>query len=69
MLIPIATAVRNAGFQGEPLWNQDRPFELAFLLLALIGLLTASEGVHRILAPVMLTLFLTMVVLTSLRPG
>jgi hypothetical protein len=69
VLIPVATAVRNAGFQGDALWNQDRPFELAFFLLALIGLLTASERVHRILPFVMLALFVTMVVLTSLRPG
>jgi hypothetical protein len=68
-LIPVTTAVRNAGFQADPLWNQDRPFELAFLLLALAGLLTASERVHRILPVAMLTLFLAMVVLTSLRPG
>jgi hypothetical protein len=69
VLIPIATVVRNAGFQGDPLWNQDRPFELGFFLLALSGLLTASERWHRILPVVMLTLFITMVVLTSLRPG
>ena len=69
VLIPLATAARNAGFQGDGLWNQDRPFELAFFLLALTGLLTARERVHRILPVVMLALFITMVVLTSLRPG
>jgi hypothetical protein len=68
-LIPVATAVRNAGFQGDPFWNQDRPFELAFFLTALVGALTASERVHRVLSLVMLTLFTLMVVLTSLRPG
>jgi hypothetical protein len=68
-LIPVATAVRNAGFQGDALWNQDRPFELAFFLMALAGALTASERVHRVLPAVMLVLFLVMVVLTSLRPG
>jgi hypothetical protein len=69
VLIPVATAVRNAGFQGDALWNQDRPFELAFFLLALVSLLTARERVHRILPFAMLALFITMVVLTSLRPG
>ncbi|WP_420129893.1 hypothetical protein [Longimicrobium sp.] len=69
VLIPIVTAVRNIGFQGAEFWNQDRPFELAFFLVALVGLVTASERVHRILPPVMLTLFIAMVVLTSLRPG
>lgn len=69
VLIPVATAVRNAGFQGDALWNQDRPFELAFFLLALVGLLTARERVHRILPFAMLALFIVMVVLTSLRPG
>ena len=68
-LIPVATAVRNAGFQGDPLWNQDRPFELTFVLVALAGALTASERVHRILPGMMLVLFIAMVVLTSLRPG
>ena len=43
--------------------------ELPFLLLALTGLLTASERVHRILPLAMLALFMAMVVLTSLRPG
>jgi hypothetical protein len=65
----VATAVRNAGFQGDALWNQDRPFELAFFLVALAGALTARERVHRVLPLVMLVLFLVMVVLTSLRPG
>ena len=69
VLIPIATSIRNAGFQGDPLWNQDRPFELAFFLLALTGLFTASERVHRILPLAMLAFFIAMVVLTSLRPG
>lgn len=68
-LIPVATAVRNAGFQGDALWNQDRPFELAFCLVALTGALTASERVHRVLPFTMLGLFVLMVVLTSLRPG
>jgi hypothetical protein len=68
-LIPVATAVRNAGFQGDALWNQDRPFELAFFLIALAGALTASERVHRVIPMAMLALFVVMVVLTSLRPG
>lgn len=68
-LIPVATALRNAGFQGEPLWNQDRPFEAAFLLIVLAGLATANERVHRLLPFAMLGLFTVMVVLTSLRPG
>jgi hypothetical protein len=68
-LIPLATALRNAGFQGETFWNQDRPFEAAFLLIALAGLGTASERVHRLLPFAMLGLFTAMVVLTSLRPG
>jgi hypothetical protein len=67
--IPVATAVRNAGFQGDALWNQDRPFELAFFLVSLTGALTASERVHRVIPVVMLALFVVMVVLTSLRPG
>lgn len=67
--IPVATAVRNAGVQGDALWNQDRPFELAFFLIALAGALTGSERVHRILPFAMLALFLVMVVVTGLRPG
>ncbi len=68
-LVPLTTAVRNAGFQGDAIWNQDRPFELAFFLVALVGLLTAREGVHRVIPIAMLGLFTVMVVLTSLRPG
>jgi fumarate reductase subunit D len=68
-LIPVTTAIRNAGFQGDALWNQDRPFEAAFFLVALTGALTASERVHRILPFAMLALFALMVVLTSLKPG
>lgn len=68
-MIPVATAARNAGFQGAALWNQDRPFELAFFVLALVGALTASERVHRVLPFAMIALFLVMVVLTSLQPG
>lgn len=68
-LIPVATAVRNAGFQGDPFWNADRPFEAVFLLIALAGALTGSERVHRVIPFAMLALFTVMVVLTSLRPG
>lgn len=68
-LVPVATAVRNAGFQGDAFWNQDRPFELAFFVMALAGTVTASERVHRLLPFGMIGLFLLMVVLTSLRPG
>lgn len=68
-LIPVVTALRNIGFQDAGFWNQDRPFELAFFLVALLGALTARERVHRILPIIMLTLFVLMVVLTSLRPG
>ncbi len=68
-LIPVSTALRNTVFQGERLWNQDRPFELAFFLIALVGALTARERVHRVLPLVMIGMFVLMVVLTSLRPG
>lgn len=68
-LVPLTTAVRNAGFQGDVLWNQDRPFELAFFLIALAGALTARERVHRVIPFAMLGLFVLMVVLTGLRPG
>lgn len=68
-LVPVATAVRNTVFQDAPFWNQDRPFELAFLLACVAGLATASERVHRVLPFAMLVLFIAMVVLTSLRPG
>lgn len=68
-LVPVVTAVRNTGFQDAPFWNQDRPFELAFLLLAVAGAVTASERVHRVLPFLMLALFTAMVVLTSLKPG
>jgi hypothetical protein len=68
-LIPLSTALRNTVFQGETLWNQDRPFELAFFLIALVGALTARERVHRVLPFVMIGMFVVMVSLTSLRPG
>jgi hypothetical protein len=68
-LVPVTTALRNVVFQREPFWNQDRPFEIAFFLLALVGVLTASQRVHRVLPFVMFTLFVVMVVLTGLRPG
>lgn len=68
-LIPIVTAVRNAGFQDEPFWNEDRPFEIVFFVIALAGALTASERVHRVLPFVMIGAFLVMVVVTSLQPG
>jgi fumarate reductase subunit D len=68
-LVPVTTALRNVMFQGERFWNQDRPFELAFLAVALVGAVTARERVHRVLPFVMLGFFMVMVVLTSLRPG
>jgi len=68
-VIPVATAVRNVGVQGEPFWNQDRPFEAAFFALMLVGAITARERVHRLLPAAVLALFGVMVVLTSLQPG
>lgn len=68
-MVPVATAVRNAVFQGNAFWNQDRPFELAIFLVALAGAFTASERVHRVLPFLMMGVFVVMVVLTSLRPG
>lgn len=68
-LVPVVTAVRNIVFQDEGLWNQDRPFELAFFVLMVVGVATASPRVHRVLPFGMLVLFVTMVVLTSLSPG
>jgi hypothetical protein len=68
-LVPVVTAARNIGFQGEPFWNADRPFELAFFLLMLPGAFTADERVHRVLPALALSLFTAMVVLTSLQPG
>ena len=68
-LVPVTTALRNVVFQREPFWNQDRPFEIAFFVLALVGALTASERVPRVLPFVMFSLFVVMVVLTGLRPG
>jgi fumarate reductase subunit D len=67
--VPVATIIRNTAVQGEPFWNQDRPFELVFLVMMLVGALTASERVHRILPLVVLALFTAMVVLTGLQPG
>jgi fumarate reductase subunit D len=67
--IPVTTAIRNVAVQGEPFWNQDRPFELVFFLMMLTGALTGRERVHRILPLLVLTLFVVMVVLTGLQPG
>jgi fumarate reductase subunit D len=68
-VIPVTTAIRNVAVQGEPFWNQDRPFELTFCALMLVGALTAAERVHRVLPVVVLALFAVMVVLTGLQPG
>lgn len=68
-LIPLTTAIRNVGVQGEPFWNQDRPYEAGFFALMLVGLAFASERVHRLLPMFVLGLFVLMVVFTSLTPG
>lgn len=68
-VIPVTTAVRNVAVQGEPFWNQDRPFEMAFFMVMVLGTVVASERLHRVLPILVLVLFTTMVVFTGLRPG
>ena len=67
--VPLLNATRNIVFQGDPLLTADRPFELVFCLLAASGAVVRSERWHRVLAVLVLALFATMVVLTSLAPG
>jgi hypothetical protein len=67
--IPVASAMRNVAVQGEPFWNADRPYELAFFAVMVLGALVASERLHRVLPILVLVLFTAMVVFTSLRPG
>jgi cytochrome bd-type quinol oxidase subunit 2 len=65
----LSSTVRNVFVERAALWTEDRPFECAFLVLMGVGLFARSPRVHAALAVAIWTVFLAMVVLTSLQPG
>lgn len=68
-VIPALSAARNVLVQNAPVLTSERPFEIIFILLGLSGILVGAERWHRVLPFLFLGFFLTMMVLTGLRPG
>jgi hypothetical protein len=68
-ILPVLNALRNVLVQDGDVWNEDRPFELAFTVLMLSGLLVRGERWHAVLAVLGLAMFTMMILLISLQPG
>jgi hypothetical protein len=67
--LPILSALRNVFVQGDPAWTPERPFELLFALLALVGMFIGGRRFQTLLAAAFLVLFAIMMLMTGLRPG
>lgn len=68
-LVPLLNAVRSVVISGDPPLNLDRAFEGVFFVIQVIAALTGRPAVQKAVAVLNLTLFVLMVVLTSLTPG
>lgn len=67
--VPVLNAVRSVAISGDPPFNLDRVFELVFVVVQVIGASSGRPAVQKTIAVVNVTLFVAMVVLTSLTPG
>jgi len=68
-LVPVLNAVRSVVISGDPPFNLDRVFEGTFVIVQVVGALTPRPAAQKAIAVTNLTLFVAMVVLTSLTPG
>lgn len=68
-LIPVLNAIRSVVISGDPPFNLDRVFEGTFAIVQMVGALTPRPAVQKAIAVINITLFVAMVVLTSLTPG
>lgn len=68
-LLPLLNATRNIVIESAPLWNEDRPFETTGFVIMLGAIATRSPRYHAFAMAAMVVSFVTMVLLTSLRPG
>lgn len=67
--VPLLNAVRSVVISGDPPLNADRVFEAVFFVIQIVGAVTARPAWQKLIAVLNLTLFVAMVVLTSLTPG
>lgn len=67
--VPLFSGTRAVVLSGDPLTEPDRYFEVFFILLLLTGAISRSPRVHAVMVTVALFGFLSMVMVTSLRPG
>jgi hypothetical protein len=67
--VPLLNAVRSVVISGDPPLNMDRAFEGVFFVIQVVGAVTARAAWQNGIAVLNLTLFVAMVVLTSLTPG
>ena len=68
-LVPVLNAIRSVVISGDPAFNLDRVFESTFFVIQVTGALTGRPAVQKAIAVLNLSLFVAMVVLTSLTPG
>ncbi|MBB4636765.1 hypothetical protein [Longimicrobium terrae] len=68
-IIPALSIFRNVLIQHDDLITPERPYEIIFMLLGLSAVLIRAERWHRILPFVVLAFFMSMMLLTGLRPG
>jgi hypothetical protein len=61
--------VRSVVISGDPPFNMDRVFEGTFFVLLLSAAVIGRPAYQKFIAVLNLTLFVAMVVLTSLTPG
>ncbi|HET7464791.1 MAG TPA: hypothetical protein VFJ82_26345 [Longimicrobium sp.] len=68
-LVPILNAFRSVVISGDPPFNLDRVFEVTFFVLLLSAAAIGRPAYQKFIAVLNVTLFVAMVVLTSLTPG
>jgi hypothetical protein len=67
--LPVLNALRNVLLERAPLWNEDRPFELAGLVVTLSAAVFGGARYQALATATAIVGFLAMIVATSLRPG
>lgn len=68
-IVPVLNAVRSVVISGDPFFNADRAFEVAFFLIQVSGVVVGRASYMKLVAVVNLALFVAMVALTSLTPS
>ena len=68
-VVPLLNAFRSVVISGDPPWNMDRVFEALFFVVLASGAVIGRPAYQKFLAILNLSLFVVMVVLTSLTPG